>query len=730
MTRTLNRMKNNRVLFFLKCGFFSFLLLAVPVEIFSQRTARNDSDFFSRTSLSALELYEIGTEFYNEKNWWSASEKFQEAVQKNPAYSRAWYMLAKCYYEMNQFDLAVQYIENAEKYDANNPDYRNLRAFCLLSLERFDEADAIFRAVLKKYPNNIEARFGLAELDLFNGRLTGAERFYMDALTREPSNVKALLSLALVSTELGKTALAKNYTDRALRAHADNEEVYYIAAYLSALNGDYDDAERKCLMAVQANGNYDAAYELLCMTYYAQERYQDVIDIADFRISRNRNLSQAWYMKGMALDRLGQYEQAISTWETGLEIEPSDEIMRAAFELCVLEHTALEDPRRKKWAQYHVKKGQDFQKTYNASSVRYEFQTALKINPKNKTARNAFAQILYNDGFDENYLEQLKFIKEHSVSFDGKTENLSERDQMRRDRYIKLSDTIEGFESLLENNLAKKWDINPFYLDKTRWNIGIFYVEKFASLYHCDISRIASHYLKLLFQGINSTSVQIVPEEVSGYADAYRKAHDNNLDYFIILSGDETERDIKLDARMYSARTGTTTQNFSVYKTGNDRFSGALIRLRSQILSVLPVRAKILDRSVNEILVDIGKSEGLVKDAVFKVLRKGTVKTRDTGIGLSYDDRDVLGTVTLSKVSEEISEGILSGTGFYDRVNSGDELILEKIPERTDPKNSQSQTALDTSPQATEQETGSALKGADLEISRTPSLIKMIKELN
>ena len=286
----------------------------------------------------------------------------------------------------------------------------------------------------------------------------------------------------------------------------------------------------------------------------------------------------------------------------------------------------------------------------------------------------------------------------------------------------------------MENTLAKKWDINPFYLDKTRWNIGIYYMEKVEPLYHPDIARIASEELRLMFQGVSSTNVRLYPERVTGYADAYKKAHDKKLDYFIIMTGDETDRDVKIDAVMYSARTGTKTKDFSIYRTGNERFSGALLRLRKDILSILPVRAKILNRSVNELLLDIGKSEGMVKNAEFAVVKKGAMKTSDTGIGLVYTDKDVLGKVTLSKVSEEISEGILSDTGFYDRVNSGDEIILVKMPEKKNSNDTQSEAALDTTPQASEKdienEKVSPLKGADLEITRTPSLLKMIKELN
>ena len=718
-------MKKNKfvILSALCCLFFSNVY--AQVNNFSRTSA-----FEQNSKLSASELYDQGLEYYSDKDWWQASEKFQEALQKNPAYSDAWYMLAKSCYEMNQFDLCIEYTANARRYAGEKAEYQNLTAFSMISTGKLKDAENLFNAVLKKYPNNIDARFGLAELELFNGKISGAESLYKDALKRQPSNVKALLSLALVSTELGKKDLARDYINKALQSHANNEEVYYIASYLSAMNGDYADAERKALMAVQVNGNYDSAYELLGTIYYAQKRYQDVIDIADFRISRDRNLSQAWFMKGLAQEKLNQYEASIATWEIGLEIDPSDEIMRAAFELSILQHTNIEDPRRKKWALYHVKKGQEYQKKYSGPQIRYEYQTALMINPKNKTARNAFAELLFNDGFNENYLEQLKFVKESISSPVVKDINKpTDAEVNRQIRYIRLSDTIEGFESLMSDTMAQRWDINPFYLDKTRWNIGIYYMEKIEPMYHCDIARIASNNLRLLFQGIASTNVKLYPETVTGYADAYKKAHDKNLDYFIILTGDETDRDVKIDAVIYCGRTGTKSASYSVYRTGNDRFSNALLRLRKDILSILPVRARILNRNLNEILVDIGKSEGMVKGAEFAVVRKGAMKTSDTGVGLVYNDKDLLGKITITKTSEEISEGLLSDTGFYDRVNSDDEIILLKMPENKT-KNGPSEVVTDTAPQAEAEKKVSPLKGADLEITRTPSLIRMIKELN
>ena len=61
--------------------------------------------------------------------------------------------------------------------------------------------------------------------------------------------------------------------------------------------------------------------------------FSSSIDLCDFIISRNRNASAAWYLKGTAQAKLGNSEDAISTWDTGLSVNPQDELMRMMLEL-------------------------------------------------------------------------------------------------------------------------------------------------------------------------------------------------------------------------------------------------------------------------------------------------------------------------------------------------------------------------------------------------------------
>jgi len=206
------------------------------------------------------------------------------------------------------------------------------------------------------------------------------------------------------------------------------------------------------------------------------------------------------------------------------------------------------------------------------------------------------------------------------------------------------------------------------------------------------------------------------------------------------LNARESERDIRFLAEMNSARTGTLAQKFEVFKTGNNRYASALLSLREGILDTLPIRARLLERSGNDVLVDIGRTEGMVKGAKFAVVRKGALKTADSGRGLRYEKDDLLGIVTLTDVAEDISEGLLSGTGFYDRVNARDELVLLELPKEKG-EDEGAEVAQDSAPSADQNGNpadGSAieaaaddpLRGAASKAPRVPALIDIIRKID
>lgn len=693
------------------------------------------------TGRTAIELFADGQELQAHKQWFDAMDLYQEALSMNPQYGDAWYNMALCSYALGSYDLCVQYADNAAKYERNLSDIQNLKGMAMISLGKIDEAKNVFTAVLKKYPNNIDARFGLAELDLLDGRISVAEGRYLDALKRDSQNRKALLSLALVSSEMGKNEAAEQYVKQALSYYSGEAEVHYMASYLAAKNGDYKVAEQRARSAVQINGDLDKAYSLLAQILFAQKRYDEVIDICDFRIGRKRDCVGAWYLKGLSQQKLERYYDAIDTYQTGLTINPQDEVMRNALELLVGQVLTVEDPRRNSWAEYHSKKAAEFGRNFDGISERYEYQRALSVAPLNASIRQSFADMLERDGLYELYLQQLKFIKENAEVLDNgpvlqRDENSPSRKRSREQ--IKNDDAIENYESIMRNNISARWKIDPFYLDKTRWNIGIYYTKKPVQLFHADLEEISALAARTAFSGVPSTAVDVETDPVASYGEAFRLARTQGRDYFVIMTAEETERTYSIDATIYSARTGTKTSEIHVYRTGNDCMAKSLQRFRAGVLDILPIRGKVLQNVQGTLLLDLGKNDGISVDAEFNIIRKGGIETNDEGPGIKYNKKDLLGTVKVTACDEEISEGKYRKNGFYDTLNVGDEIILVKNKDG-DKKDKDGNVATDSRPAADSEGKAAteaaaaaekeAIKESLKPVSRENDLIHLIREI-
>ncbi|MCI7567648.1 MAG: tetratricopeptide repeat protein [Treponema sp.] len=621
---------------------------------------------FATEARNAIKVYQQAQKLQADDNWYEASQYYIEVVNINPAFSDAWFHLSECCYHLGEFDLAKQYLENAEKYEKDNSKIQNLKGMILLALGKTEDARTIFNEILKKYPNDIDAHFGLAEIELYDGKFSGAENQYTEALKRQSSNRRALLSLALVCAETQRYKQAEKYLQQAIQFYSGEAEVHYLAAIIYLMQSDYKRAEKHARIAVELRGGYEDAYGLLASILYSQKKYSQVIDLCDYLIGKNRRNSSAWYLKGVSEQNLGNVEDAIETWSTGLNIQPQDEMMRMMLELTIKDQVDLTDERRAAWANYHIENARQYDSRYDKAGSTYEYQRALMIDPSNTEARLAYANILEMNGMHELYLSQLNFIKETS----------------EKELSTSLKDTIEAYNSLLQDTLAKKWKVDPFYLDKIRWNIAVFYTESTSTFNHADSDRLIALACADIFSGVAITSVKTQVTPVSGYAEAFRNARANNFDYFVIVSLSEGAEDVSLTSKMYSGRTGTETATDKFYATGNNRLSTVLRRFRNSVLEKLTVRGKILNRNGKTVLIDLGKSENIIKDAEFKIIKKGGLKTADSGTGLFYKDDDVVGSLVVSQAGEEVSEALITEHGFYDRINIDDELLLVKIPEK------------------------------------------------
>ncbi|MDR2491612.1 MAG: tetratricopeptide repeat protein [Spirochaetaceae bacterium] len=628
------------------------ILLCFPFSLFGQTGG----------SAAAEAFYNRGLEFAADENRYAALESFLEAVKQNPAHAGASLALAECYYELAEYDQSLSWVKKARTLSRLSTEAANLEAFILIAMGRLTEADAIIGDVLKREPYNQDALFAAGELDIARGRSGDAVRRYREAERLYPRDRRLLLSLALVLSSLGDTAAARAFIDRAQIAHPEDYRVFYYAAYLKARSGNLREAISDAEKTLTLRPGYQPARSLLAQLRYRSGAYGRAISLADEVIADNRSDTGAWFLRGMALSRMGQGTEARRSFETAVNIDPSDEWSRAALETSLLEEIDVEDRQRVRWADWHFVRARQYKQRSLYEDALFEYRRGLRLNPYAQQ-RAEYAEILLRQGFRKQYLDEMLFIQNETG-----TANKA------------VNDAVETYTALLKTGFAAQNPVDDREI-KPRWNIAIFSLPSQSSFYHSDGVYIAARYLKDLTVHNRSLHAMDLPVRRATFSEAFSTARENKADYFLILDVNENERDLSLSAVLYVARTGSKAAEFTVFRAGSDRLRNASRAIVDQVSAALPFRAVLLRRQANRGIIDRGRLDKLPEDAVLNVVKAGRAETKNEGLGITYHNADITGVFTVTQIDEAISGGALDRAGFFDIITPGDEILPAKVPQ-------------------------------------------------
>jgi tetratricopeptide (TPR) repeat protein len=626
--------------------FFLCILVFFPINLASQQPG------------ASAEYYERGRLQMAQENWYSAVEAFLECIRLNPAHAEGTIALAECYYELAEFDEALNWIKKARLLARGSTSVANLEVFIHIALGQLDEAQAFVTEVLKKEPYNKEALFAAGELDIARNRTSEALLRYRDAVRRYPDDRRLLVSLALVSLSLGDNETALQYINNAILLHQDDYRVYYYAAYIYSKNNKLTEAIRFAERALYYKPSHALSQSLMASLRYRSGQYDEAIRLSDIAIAQDRQNMGAWYLKGLSLIKLGRPGDAITILSNALGINEEDEFIRAILEETLFASTALEDPRRARWALWHFNKAKAYRSRNLTDQALFEYRRGLRINPF-AAERREYAEILRLSGYPSRYLEELRFLQ----------------DQGMADR--PMNDAVEAYNSLLSNALFRQWQVNPVDLAERHWKVAVFSLAGQSSFVHADAGATAASVIKdLLIHDRNILPVNL-PLAQPSFSQAFRTARENGADYFMLISVTENERDISIKGELFVARTGSPAGTFSTYRTGTDRLRNASKGITEQLSAAMPLRGRLLIRKQTQALINKGKADGVEEGAVYDVVKKGRAQIANEGVSLVYSMDELVGKLTIANIDEEIASGTLVRVGFFDRIEPGDEIILQ-----------------------------------------------------
>jgi tetratricopeptide (TPR) repeat protein len=165
----------------------------------------------STASLPALRAYLEGEEAYRVGQYREAVAHFQQATDIDPAYAMAYYRLSVVAEFSTLSDLAQESAELAFRHAdrLSDRDRRLLEAFRAWRRGQHFNAEQLYRNLVRNYPDEVEAWFGLGEVLIHGNPLHGqsfqeAGEPFRRVLELDPANTAAMYHLARVLAVEGR----------------------------------------------------------------------------------------------------------------------------------------------------------------------------------------------------------------------------------------------------------------------------------------------------------------------------------------------------------------------------------------------------------------------------------------------------------------------------------------------------------------------------------------------
>ena len=215
-----------------------------------------------------------------------AAEILRKATRLDPNLDHAFFNLGKALAMLGEGKEADKAFEKSFEL---NPERKNLALAAEHQKEgRWEEAEQLYREVLRSNPTNVDAMRLLGNVTLQTGRIYQAERLFRRALSNAPDYVLAQIDLGCALKKQSRLEEAIDQFRQAISLEPDN---------------------------VQAHHLLGSTLSLAAQTYQAVEAYQRVLELAPKHTGAMLGL-------GHVLKTVGRQEEAIEAYRNCIRQKP------------------------------------------------------------------------------------------------------------------------------------------------------------------------------------------------------------------------------------------------------------------------------------------------------------------------------------------------------------------------------------------------------------------------
>ncbi|MGL4524650.1 MAG: tetratricopeptide repeat protein [Spirochaetia bacterium] len=608
-------------------------------------------------SQSAQDYIRLGNQSLDGQDYFQAIESFRSALRLNEKYADAFLGLAQAYFFSGEYEEVLQQLD---QYDAlaKSINAHILRGRALAALGRRNEAQILLASVLTTQPNNLDAQFGMAEVQLLNGRYDQAIRDFERLLTRVPDNRRALLSLLVLYDEVKRPVDAENTLKKALYYNPQDPLTLYIAGDHYYKLGDWEKALEYYNLVVLLQKRFPGINMRRAEVLLNLGRYNEsALILEDLLKTDARADVNIWAMLGEVFVLQGNKDNAIFTYSEALRLDPNNEIIRLSAEDFARRNYPETSPVRDEYAQFRFQRGEKFRESFLYDKAHREYRIALILSPDNMNIRYEYARLQKLMGYHFAYVNQLSIISQTGRP----TQRM--RDELEMEEYRPVA------------SVAKDWKMgygqvgNPIKLLIT--TIDSENDVPFGSAAH-----LQSSFGSFLDRYTRFDIKTVVKAESVG--DAWREARNYNTDFFVVLRYIDGGRQFYAGYDLYLTSTSALVGSYSLTRVSTDRIDSIFDSLSSQLNQVIPLRATVLERKDYLGIISLGKVHGVKAGDEFIVVRARKSRFTNKVPFYTYQTTDSLGRLRVTRVDEFVSEAQIIPKEQPDTVAREDEVFLIK----------------------------------------------------
>ncbi len=267
-------------------------------------------------------LHERAVLFLSEKDINSAFTDMTHALMMDSLKAPYYLTVADIYFAMNKTRFSKEALERCLKLDTKNVEAMLKLAELYLFVQDYTKTLGYIDDALKIDIHNPKAYFmkGMTFKELHDTAKTISS--FQTAIEQNPKYYEAILQLGILfSTK--KDNIALQYFNTAINLHPNSVEAYYDRGYFMQDMGEIDKAIADYNIILQIDPKYKYAhYNLGYISHeFAKNNEQAVKHFSD-AIASDAKYAEAYYMRGLSYEGLGNKKAASADYKKALELDP------------------------------------------------------------------------------------------------------------------------------------------------------------------------------------------------------------------------------------------------------------------------------------------------------------------------------------------------------------------------------------------------------------------------